>query len=46
MTAKMKILIKAIENKLSRGEQLDVILKSYVKLNDKEKEEIIKYFKK
>ncbi len=46
MTAKMKIFIKAIENKLSRGEQLDNILKNYIKLSDKEKEEIIKYFEK
>ena len=45
MTSQMKsILILGIQSKLSRGENLEDILASYVKLTDGEKDEIRTYF--
>lgn len=37
MTSKMRILTKAVENKLNRGENLEEILTSYIKLTEEEK---------
>lgn len=39
-----KILIAGIKIKLARGELLEDILDSYVKLTDEEKQEIRNYF--
>lgn len=38
--AKLNILLKGIRIKIEKGEELEVILTSYTKLTDEEKEEI------
>lgn len=38
MTAKLKVIAYGIKVKLSRGEKLEDILKSYTKLSDDEKQ--------
>lgn len=45
MSTKIAVLITGIKVKLNRGENLDAVLDSYVKLTEKEKEEIKTYFK-
>lgn len=42
--AKKKIMIKAIQIRLNRGEDLETILASYPKLTDEDKESLRKEF--
>lgn len=42
--AKKKIMIKAIQIRLNRGEDLETILASYTKLTDEDKESLRKEF--
>ena len=44
MSTKIAILVMGIKVKLDRGEALDSILASYVKLTEAEKDEIRKHF--
>lgn len=40
MTAKMKIMLLTITNRMKKGEDIDDILNSYPKLTDSEKKEL------
>lgn len=40
MTLKMLVLVTGIKRKLSRGEQLEDVLESYVNLSEVEKQEL------
>lgn len=44
MNSKLKMICRGIEVKLDRGEELEDILASYVKLNEEEKDMIRVYF--
>ncbi len=44
MTSKLKVLTAGIRVKLGRGESLDNILESYVKLTEEEKDSLRNYF--
>lgn len=44
MSSKMTVLCKGIQVKLNRGEDLEVILASYTKLTEVEKDTIREYF--
>ena len=44
MTAKLKIIARAINIRINNGEELEAILKTYPALTDSEKKELRKYF--